>query len=156
MLISNVDIKRREIAQQTEYEKKPSRKLEKKAQQIFVEYKVHSFKDKSKSSVTDVIDTLKRKLAVFSTLLERYSKCDDRKRQNSEFQNNEKRFYRNMKNGTNKDTTLESTFIPNNDQIRTYWSSLWTQSAEYNQDANWLRDETNEANMVIPIKKTEM
>lgn len=156
-LISKVDIKRREIAQLTEYKKgTPSRKLEKKAQKIFEKYKVHSARDKPNSSVTDVIDTLKQKLAVFSTRLKRYSKCDDRKRQNSEFQYNEKRFYRNMKNGANKDTTPEPTSIPTNDQIRTYWSSLWTQSAEYNRDANWLRDEANEANMVTPMEEPEI
>ncbi|KAI5692968.1 hypothetical protein M8J75_004967 [Diaphorina citri] len=152
-LINKVEIKRKEIAQLTEYKKgNPGRKLERKAQQILEKYRTHTTRDRTNNTVGEVIDTLKQKLTVFSTRLRRYSKCNDRKKQNKEFQNNEKKFYRQLKAG-NTNMNNENTNTPSLDQVTSYWSGIWTNNIEHNNRASWLRTEENEAESITAMEE---
>ncbi|KAL1448377.1 hypothetical protein WDU94_008928 [Cyamophila willieti] len=98
------------------------------------------------------MDTLKQKLAVFSSRLRRYSKGDNRKKQNRDFENNEKKFYRQLKAGKNT-TEEESSETPTQDQVTAYWSAIWGQRGAYNANASWLRAEEDENLNITPMEE---
>lgn len=69
---------------------KTNLKLERKLLEILEKYKVHTTRNKLNKTITEFLDTVKQKLAVFSTRWRRYSKYDNRKQQNNQYYNNEK------------------------------------------------------------------
>jgi len=151
-LIKKIETKRAEIARLREYAGgNPSNKLRRKVQGIFEKYRIHTPRDRPNLVPQDFLDTLQQKLTAFSTRLSRYDKCNKKKQQNKEFKASEKRFYRTLKSNIADDTELRLDNIPNQEQINTYWSSIWDQNKSYQPGTNWLQQEEEENSEVIPM-----
>ncbi|KAI5731448.1 hypothetical protein M8J77_010139 [Diaphorina citri] len=141
-----IETKRAEIARLNEYKRgRPSRKLERKVHEILEKYKIHTPRDSMNEATAEFLDTLQQKLAVLSSRLKRYTKCTKRKQENSRFYNNEKKFYKDLKNLSCEQENTGSTPEPN--QINDYWSSIWTRQGQYNREAHWLQKESEEINI---------
>lgn len=151
-LMNKIETKRAEIGRLQQYRRgNPSRKLRERTRKIFDKYKVHTPRDIPNNTVLDFIDTLKQKLNVFSTRLRRYSECTKRKKQNTEFQNNEKRFYSSIKSEQEATSSEEIEAIPNKEQITNYWSSIWNNNTQSNTNTNWIRKEQQENENLTPM-----
>jgi len=87
--------------------------------------------------VDEYIDTLKQKLNVFSSRLQRYKKSKKRSEDNQQFQTNEKQFYRKI---TKKNETSKNE-VPTREEIEKYWSGIWSEAATHHRDAGWIERE---------------
>jgi hypothetical protein len=77
-------------------------------------------------------------LSVYSARLRRYKTSNERKIQNRLFQNNEKLFYQRL-NNTNEITIIP----PTPEEIKTFWSGIWSQPKQHKDNAEWIIREEN-------------
>ncbi|CAH2094088.1 unnamed protein product [Euphydryas editha] len=136
---------RAKIGRLTQYiQGKRSRKVLKEVQAITENYRTHTSHEEPNSQLTHFLDTLKQKLTVVSSRLNRYTKCTIRKSQNNQFKNNEKQFYRQLNNSstnrTNKSNNTESN-VPPADEMRRYWADIWENPTYHNNEASWINTE---------------
>jgi len=82
------------------------------------------------------MDTLKQKLAVYSSRLRKYKESNVRKQQNNLFRNSEKRFYNNLNNIKEIKITP-----PSKEAITTFWQTIWSNPVEHNNTAHWIETE---------------
>ncbi|KAL0840474.1 hypothetical protein ABMA28_015720 [Loxostege sticticalis] len=111
---------------------------------IMEQYRIHSVHEEPNTQITQFIDTLKQKLTVITSRINRYRACSLRKTQNTQFQNNEKNFYRNLKTSTTNNTTNNNNNAhssPEPDSVRNFWAEIWEQPKEHNDNAGWLESE---------------
>lgn len=100
-LVRRIETKRAEIARLLEYSGgSPSRRLKRRVSLILEKYKVHTPRDRWNTSIPEFVDTLKQKLGALTARLRRYTRCDRRKWQNRQFDNDERRFYRGLRSGS--------------------------------------------------------
>ena len=95
--------------------------------------KKHS-KYEENTTVDEYIDTLKEKLNVFNSRLQRYKKS---KEDNQKFQINEKQYYRKI---AKKDETSKNE-VPTREEIEKYWSGMWSEVTTRRRDAGWIERE---------------
>lgn len=89
-----------------------------------------------RETIIETLDTLKQKLAVYSTRLRRYKESFERKVQNHTFYTNEKKFYLGL--NTEKDIKI---IPPTKEEIETFWQSIWSVPVQHNDNTPWIRQE---------------
>lgn len=85
-------------------------------------------------------ETLKQKIAALGNRLRRYHKRTQRYRQNNLFTSNQREFFRDLQ----KDQASENTTPPKAEEMRKYWSDVWSQEKTHNTEAPWIRTEAEE------------
>lgn len=97
-----------------------------------IQYITHN----NKETPIEALDTLKQKLAVYTTRLRRYKGSNERKIQNMQFNRSEKQFYQNL------EKKEEIPIIPpSNDEIKNFWENMWSQPKLHNHTATWINTE---------------
>jgi hypothetical protein len=85
-------------------------------------------------TLIEIKDTLLQKLNIYSKRLKRYKNNKQRKFENKLFRNNEKLFYKNLTD--NKTQTNNGT--PNINEIKEFWSNIWSNEVQFNNQAEWI------------------
>ena len=93
---------------------------------------IHSKYEKENIKDTEVIDTIKQKLRIQSERMRRYKTSNERKQHNRKFLNNEKYFYNQI-----REDEIKIHEAPTKEALEEYWGSLWTQSKQHTEDAEW-------------------
>lgn len=114
-----------------------SPKLCKKLEPVFKQFNTHTKHEKHNEEVSEYVDTLKQKLAAKARRLSRYKMCTQRKVQNNLFLKNEKLFYRNLTKGNKQETNDP----PQKDELKNFWSELWSKPVTHNETATWISEE---------------
>jgi hypothetical protein len=85
----------------------------------------------------------------------RFKNNKQRKFENKLFRNNEKLFYKNL--ADNK--TQNNNGIPNINEIKEFWSNIWSNEVQFNNQAEWIpnlenetRDSNNRHNIQISLE----
>jgi hypothetical protein len=91
-------------------------------------------------TLIEIKDTLLQKLNIYSKRLKRYKNNKQRKFENKLFRNNEKLFYKNL--ADNK--TQNNNGIPNINEIKEFWSNIWSNEVQFNNQAEWIPNLENE------------
>ncbi|XP_045471751.1 uncharacterized protein LOC123678658 [Harmonia axyridis] len=128
-----------------------------------VQKKVHSYAKKMKLKQKDPqfhlklktrAEILKQKIAALGNRLKRYNKRTQRYRQNNLFTGNQKEFYRSLEEDQgNLDTTP-----PKPEDMRKFWSNIWSKGKDHNTEATWIKtemEELRELEEMAPMQVTE-
>lgn len=90
----------------------------------------------NKETPTEILDTLKQKLAAYSARLKRYNESSQRKIQNKQFNRNEKLFYKSL------EKQEEIRIIPpNTNEIKNFWENIWSNPKQHKETATWITEE---------------
>ena len=119
------------------------RKLTRHINKILNDYKVHTTHEENNTKLPHFLDTLKQKLGVLNSRLTRYLKCTLRKTQNQQFTNNEKQFYRKIKNTNLHDNTQPTSeaSLPPAGELRDFWANIWERPIQHDTEAEWVTSE---------------
>ena len=101
----------------------------KKLEQIFKKHHV------KKKGVKVVMEELKQRITAKAAKINRYEKRINQFRINRMFSSNQKRVFVELNGEVLKENT-----VPNADESRTFWSEIWDNPVEHNDDAEWLRE----------------
>jgi hypothetical protein len=122
-----------------------------KVMQTFISIcKTNNFNKNSKGindKIIEHIDLLKQKLAVQGKRLRKYNQKYKRDSQNKQFILNEKQFYRNLTQ--HEETSNDS--LPSTESLEKYWSYLWSNPVNHNQDAYWINDLKDDCDKIYPM-----
>lgn len=135
---------RQDLSRMIEYARgNRSKNICKRVKEIQVRYKVHSSHEIQNRNTDEFIDTLKQKLSVQSSRHKRYTKSMQRKQHNTHFQNNERGFYRTLNSSRNNQTekTTQENQIPPRQEVHRFWSSIWSNPINHNDNAAWIAKE---------------
>jgi hypothetical protein len=103
--------------------------------------RIHCLKyNEYNETLIEIKDTLLQKLNIYSKRLKRYKNNKQRKFENKLFRNNEKLFYKNL--ADNK--TQNNNGIPNINKIKEFWSNIWSNEVQFNNQAEWIPNLENE------------
>ncbi|XP_052756188.1 uncharacterized protein LOC128201893 [Galleria mellonella] len=135
---------RRDIGRMIQYMRgNRSRRLKQHIDNIKNTYKIHTKHEEPHVTDNQVLDTLKQKLNAATSRLKRYVNCTLRKKQNSQFINSEKQFYRqltlntqNTPTGTNTQSTVT---MPSAEDLHRFWSNIWANPVSHNDAAGWIK-----------------
>nr|XP_054761414.1 uncharacterized protein LOC129267815 [Lytechinus pictus] len=89
-----------------------------------------------------VVEELKQRITSTTAKVKRYTDRVSQYRQNSLFENNQKRFYQEI-NGKMKDE------VPPPDAAIAFWSNIWSQPHNHNQEAMWLKTTKEECATIV-------
>jgi hypothetical protein len=104
-------------------------------QSILNKNRIHCLKyNEYNETLIEIKDTLLQKLNIYSKRLKRYKNNKQRKFENKLFRNNEKLFYKNL--ADNK--TQNNNGLPNINEIKEFWSNLWSNEVQFNNQAEWI------------------
>ena len=84
-----------------------------------------------------MLDTLKQRLRVLTTRLERYKISLRRKQDNRLFSRNEKQFY----NKIREPEKVAQEKLPLETEVREFWENIWSREVSHNHQAEWMRSE---------------
>ncbi|KAL0810623.1 hypothetical protein ABMA28_010737 [Loxostege sticticalis] len=128
--------------------------LTKQIEDIMNQYKTHSVHEEPNTEPTHFLDTLKQKLTVITSRLNRYQACTLRKLQNTQFSNNEKGFYRNLKTSTANTHTNNTAPLntPTPDELRNFWAEIWEMPKNHNNEADWIKTEHERNINIAPME----
>ena len=86
-----------------------------------------------KRKLTTIREEVKQRISAKTAKIKRYQNRIKQFQQNQNFKNNEGKFYKTIDSkGDNK------TEIPDPENAREFWSSIWSNPKEHNKDAEWL------------------
>jgi hypothetical protein len=127
---------RRDLGRITQYLKGiNSNHLNNCIQSILNNNRIHCLKyNEYNKTLIEIKDTLLQKLNIYSKRLKRYKNNKQRKFENKLFRNNEKLFYKNLTD--NKTQTNNGT--PNINEIKEFWSNIWSNEVPFNNQAEWI------------------
>jgi hypothetical protein len=133
---------RRDLGRITQYLKGiNSNHLNNCIQSILNKNRIHCLKyNEYNETLIEIKDTLLQKLNIYSKRLKRYKNNKQRKFENKLFRNNEKLFYKNL--ADNK--TQNNNGIPNINEIKEFWSNIWSNEVQFNNQAEWIPNLENE------------
>jgi hypothetical protein len=133
---------RRDLGRITQYLKGiNSNHLNNCIQSILNKNRIHCLKyNEYNETLIEIKDTLLQKLNIYSKRLKRYKNNKQRKFENKLFRNNEKLFYKNI--ADNK--TQNNNGIPNINEIKEFWSNIWSNEVQFNNQAEWIPNLENE------------
>ena len=100
----------------------------KKLEQIFKKHHVR------KKGVKVVMEELKQGITVKAVKIDRYEKRINQIRINRMFSSNQKRVFIELNGEVIKENT-----VPNAGESRKFWSEIWDNKVEHNDNAEWLR-----------------
>lgn len=98
----------------------------------------HIINKNNNETPIEALDTLKQKLAVYSTRLKRYTESNERRKQNAQFNTSQKQFYTSLTKPTDKPI-----LPPNAEEIKQFWESMWSSPITHNESAPWIEEEQN-------------
>ena len=81
-----------------------------------------------------VIEELKQRLVAMAAKIKRYEDRVKQYQQNRLFENNQKRFYEEIRNGEKNESE-----IPDDEESKNFWKGIWGQATEHDHDAPWIR-----------------
>ncbi|XP_031333830.1 uncharacterized protein LOC116163840 [Photinus pyralis] len=84
----------------------------------------------------EINDTLKQKLAVYSSRLTRYKESNQIKADNNMFNKSEKQFYKKLKTSTKYEVRP-----PSKTDITNFWKNMWSHESKHNDKAYWIEEE---------------
>jgi hypothetical protein len=87
-------------------------------------------------------------LNIYSKRLKIYKNNKQRKFENKLFRNNEKLFYKNL--ADNK--TQINNGLPNINEIKEFWSNIWSNEVQFNNQAEWILQLENEIHCCVIFK----
>jgi hypothetical protein len=126
---------RREIGWATQFvQGNHSRKIKKNVDMLMKNNRIHAREDEVNPNIIQCLDTMKQKLSVLAHRLARYKKNYKRKQDNSYFINNEKRFYRNVK----QERTPKNLQYPSLSDITEFWQQQLAVPENFNKMARWI------------------
>ena len=82
-----------------------------------------------------MVEELKQRVVAKAAKVKRYEARNEQQRQNKLFEVDQGRLYQEL-NGKDRHGTL----IPDIDETRSFWSSLWENPVEHNTQAEWLKE----------------
>ena len=82
-----------------------------------------------------VIEELKQRITANSMKIKRYDDRCDQFRQNRLFTSNQQKLFQELEE--NKGEIL---IVPEDERSKSFWSSIWSESKVYNDQADWLND----------------
>ena len=85
--------------------------------------------------MTVVLEELKQRVLAKSKKIRRYESRIEQYRQNRMFQSNQKRLFEKLDN-----METENTMIPDAEESRTFWASIWDNPVNYNSNADRLKN----------------
>ena len=88
-----------------------------------------------KKGVKVVMEELKQRITAKAAKIDRYEKRINQFRINRMFSSNQKRVFVELNGEVIKENT-----VPNADESRKFWSEIWDNPVEHNDDAEWLRE----------------
>ena len=95
-----------------------------------------------------VIEELKQRVTAIAAKVRSYQGRVDIYRQNRLFQNNQRKFYREL---DQEEERCDDDDLPVAEESKQFWGNKWSQSADHNTDAKWLQDLRSE----VDVKKQE-
>lgn len=98
----------------------------------------HIINKNNNETPIEALDTLKQKLAVYSTRLKRYTESNERRKQNAQFNASQKLFYTSLTKPTHNPI-----LPPNAEEIKQFWESIWSSPITHNESAPWIEEEQN-------------
>jgi hypothetical protein len=133
---------RRDLGRITQYLKGiNSNHLNNCIKSILNKNRIHCLKyNEYNETLIEIKDTLLQKLNIYSKRLKRYKNNKQRKFENKLFRNNEKLFYKNL--ADNK--TQNNNGLPNINEIKEFWSNIWSNEVQFNIQAEWIPNLENE------------
>ncbi|KAJ0173906.1 hypothetical protein K1T71_010052 [Dendrolimus kikuchii] len=123
-----------------------SRNITKHSERIMEQYKAHTLHEEPNTQAAHVLDTLKQKLSVVTGRLQRYKDCSLRKQQNTQFNLNEKLFYRNIRNTTTNtqencfNSDVHDSITP--EALKNFWAGIWEKPIQHNIEAEQISTDT--------------
>lgn len=125
---TKIEMIRRDIGKTTQYiTGNRSRKVTNRIDQLMSIYH---------ETPIETLDTLKQRLAVYSTRLRRYKESQERKTQNHIFHTSQKRFYQ----GLNRENNIKIV-PPAEEEIEAFWQNIWSTPVLHNERAPWIDEE---------------
>ena len=110
--------------------------------------KRHQFLEK-KGFIT-VQEELKQRIRAKADTIRRYNKRCNRFKENRLFDNNQRMFYRNMGEDV-KDKKKEGIEEkPDKDACTKFWSDIWSNAVEHNEQAEWVKDIDHQLEHIAP------
>ena len=85
------------------------------------------------TKIPEITETLKQKIQLKAHRIRRYEKRTKFFRQNKLFKDDPKRLYREIDK-----QTIEVNDIPSENEIKNFWSSIWSNDKGFNADAEWI------------------
>ena len=95
-----------------------------------------------------VIEEMKQRVTAIAAKVRSYQGRVDIYRQNRLFQNNQRKFYREL---DQEEERCDDDDLPVAEESKQFWGNKWSQSADHNTDAKWLQDLRSE----VDVKKQE-
>ena len=93
------------------------------------------------------IEEMKQRITAIAANVRRYQGRVDSYRQNRQFENNERQFYREL----DQEEERCHNDRPVAGEWKQFWGNIWSQSADHKKDAKWLQDLRSE----VDVKKQE-
>jgi hypothetical protein len=133
---------RRDLGRITQYLKGiNSNHLNNCIKSILNKNRIHCLKyNEYNETLIEIKDTLLQKLNIYSKRLKRYKNNKQRKFENKLFRNNEKLFYKNLADNKNQNNNG----LPNINEIKEFWSNIWSNEVQFNNQAEWIPNLENE------------
>ena len=89
-----------------------------------------------------VIEELKQRITAIAAKVRWYHGQGDNYRQNRLFENNQRRFYRELDQEEERCDDDQ----PVAEESKQFWGNIWSQSVDHKKDAKWLQDLRSEVN----------
>lgn len=143
-LTKKIDNTRKEIGIITEYTRMetPTTKLSYKAKSILDRHK-----NTTNTTYLEILDMLKQRLKILAHRLRKYRESYKRRTDNIKFQTSQQHFYRSLNQQQNTPTASVNE-LPDDENIKDFWSKIWEEPAEYKKTAEWLTAEKRRADRI--------
>jgi hypothetical protein len=129
-----------------------SRNIKRKIKEICKKFKIDILDPNCHEKLLDLKDVFRQKAKLKGARLSRYNELAKRKEQNKQFSLSRKKFFRNLEaENKPRNEATEAEY----DQFKTYWSSIWSINARYNDEADWLIGIENEMEHIPEMSISE-
>lgn len=136
-MTKKIETLRAEVSILSEYLKnRSSTRLEKKVKSIM---RKHRTPVEGLTAVRGCQEDVKQKLQATAQRLRRYTRRSDQYRQNKMFRDDAKKFYREL---GKKNIQIQRP--PDSTETKQFWQNILEDEAEYNKDAQWIKDQEKE------------
>lgn len=149
-LTTKVEMLRTQIARLTQAAQGRTTKQSTRAK---VEQIMKTYNDRENTTIEEITDLLKQKLAVLSNRIRRYRESQRRRQQNMQFNNNQRNFYRQIE----RNSEIQNPETPDQQGTKQYWEAIWQDPVTHNGNSKWIRTEknrSNKINVMTPIQIT--
>ncbi|KAI5742241.1 hypothetical protein M8J77_004984 [Diaphorina citri] len=128
-----------------------SEKVKIKVRNISSYARIKSWKPDYLQKLRIYLEELQQKVKALGFRIRKYNKRTQRYHQNKMFNSNQKKFYRSLSEPQQPST---QTSAPNEGDVFNYWNNIWGIEQQHNQNAAWIREETNRSQNITPMLNT--